>query len=321
MKRAGLASTDDMVWLEGGVFKMGSDAHYPEEAPLHPARVDGFWIDRAPVSNGQFARFVEETGYVTTAEIAPDPKDYPGALPEMCRPASLVFVAPPGPVDLSNVFNWWSYVFDANWRHPQGPGSGIENLMDHPVTHVSHADATAFAQWAGKDLPTEAEWEYAAWGGTENAEFSWGDELEPGGQHRANVWQGAFPWQNTGADGFERTSPIGSFPPNGFGLYDMIGNTWEWTDDWYLTRHASPSPKPCCIPHNPRGGGPGTSHDPADAARIARKVVKGGSHLCAPNYCRRYRPAARHPHPVDTSTSHIGFRCIRRPAPTTSGHG
>lgn len=311
--------TEDMVWLEGGVFKMGSDNHYPEEAPVHLAKVDGFWIDRMPVTNREFAAFVEQTGHVTTAEIAPDPKDYPGALPEMCKAGSLVFVQPPGPVDLSNWYNWWSFMFDADWRRPQGPGSSVEGIMDHPVVHVSHSDALAYARWAGKDLPTEAEWEYAAWGGTEDAEFAWGEELEPNGEHRANVWQGSFPWENSERDGFSRTSPVGSFPPNGFGLFDMIGNTWEWTDDWYIARHSSPTSKPCCIPSNPRGGEEDASHDPNDSARIARKVVKGGSHLCAPNYCRRYRPPARHPHPIDTSTSHIGFRCVRRPGKGGSG--
>jgi sulfatase modifying factor 1 len=293
---------------------MGSDHHYPEEAPRHPVRVDGFWIDRTPVTNRQFADFIEDAGYVTTAEIAPDPKDYPGARPEMCRPGSLVFVQPSGPVDLTNFYNWWSFIFGADWRHPDGPCSSIKAIMDHPVVHVSHADAQAYANWAGEDLPTEAEWEYAAWGGSEDSEFAWGDELEPAGQHRANIWQGKFPWQNSATDGFERTSPVGSFLPNGFGLYDMIGNVWEWTEDWYVERHAAPKAKGCCISNDPRDGRAKHSHDSADNAKIARKVVKGGSHLCAPDYCRRYRPAARQPQPIDTSGSHIGFRCVRRVA-------
>ncbi len=305
-------SLDDMIWLEGGQFRMGSDRHYPEEAPRHPVRVDGFWIDRTPVTNRAFAEFVAATGHVTTAEIAPDPRDYPGALPEMCRAGSLVFSPPDHPVDLTDWRNWWEFCFDADWRHPYGPGSDLDGLQDHPVVHVSHADAEAFASWAGKALPTEAEWEYAAWGGLEDAEYAWGDELEPGGRHAANVWQGQFPWQNQCADGFARTSPVGSFPANGFGLYDMIGNVWEWTRDWYRAAHPAAKDKPCCIPVNPRGGPRSDSHDRCDTVAIPRKVVKGGSHLCAPNYCRRYRPAARHPQPIDTSASHIGFRCIRR---------
>jgi len=303
-----------MIHLPSGLFQMGSDQHYPEEAPRHPVRVESFWIDVNPVTNRDFSDFVEATGHVTAAEIAPDPKDYPGALPEMCRAASLLFVPTLGPVDLRDWSQWWRFEFGADWRHPYGPDSNIDDLMDHPVVHVAYADAAAYAAWAGKILPTEAEWEYAAWGGRENAEFAWGDELEPDGVHQANVWQGAFPWENLGTDGFGRTSPIGAFPPNGFGLYDMIGNVWEWTEDWYRARHPATSDKPCCVPVNPRGGPRSDSHDRCDGAAIPRKVVKGGSHLCAPSYCRRYRPAARHPQPVDTSTSHIGFRCVKRPA-------
>ena len=304
----------DMVWLEGGTFFMGSDDHYPEEAPRHPVRVDGFRIDPRPVTNREFAAFVEATGHVTSAEIAPDPKDYPGALPEMCQAGSLLFVPTMGPVDLADWRNWWDFRFGADWRHPYGPDSDIEGLEDHPVVHVTFDDAEAYAAWAGKSLPTEAEWEYAAWGGREGGEYAWGDELEPGGTHAANVWQGDFPWQNTRGDGWLRTSPVASYPANGFGLYDMIGNVWEWTSDWYRARHPEAKDKPCCIPTNPRGGPRSDSHDRCDGAAIPRKVVKGGSHLCAPNYCRRYRPAARHPQPVDTSASHIGFRCISRQA-------
>ncbi len=303
---------EDMVRLEGGLFQMGSDSHYPEEAPRHPVRVDGFWIDRAPVTNRAFAEFVRKTGHVTTAEIAPDPKDYPGALPEMCRPGSMLFVQPPGPVSLSNHALWWTFSFGTDWRHPHGPGSSLDGLDDHPVVHVSFTDALAYADWAGKQLPTEAEWEYAAWGGRDECEFAWGDALEPEGKPMANVWQGLFPWQNEMKDGYLRTSPVGAFPRNGFGLLDMIGNVWEWTTDWYRARHPDAAAKPCCIPANPRGGARSDSHARGDPAAIPRKVVKGGSHLCAPNYCRRYRPAARHPHAIDTSTSHIGFRCVQR---------
>ena len=307
-----VARTDgEMIWLEGGQFQMGSDRHYPEEAPRHPVKVDGFWIDPTPVTNRQFEEFVKATGHVTTAEIAPDPKDYPGALPELLFPGSLVFSPPNYPVDVSDWSRWWELRLGADWRHPYGPDSNLDGSMDHPVVHVSYADAKAYAAWAGKSLPTEAQWEYAGWGGRDDGEFAWGDELEPGGQHFANVWQGQFPWQNLAADGYERTSPVGSFPANGFGLQDMVGNVWEWTDDWYRARHEAPASKPCCIPANPRGGPRSGSHDGCHPIAIPRKVVKGGSHLCAPNYCQRYRPAARHPHPVDTSTSHIGFRCVR----------
>ena len=303
---------DGMVWVDGGQFQMGSDCHYPEEAPRHAVKVDGFWVDRTPVTNRQFAAFVEATGHATTAEIAPDPMDYPGALPELCFPSSLVFSPPNYPVGVSDWSVWWEFHLGADWRHPYGPASSLDDVMDHPVVHVTHADAKAYAHWAGKNLPTEAQWEFAGWGGREDAEFAWGDELEPGGHHCANVWQGQFPWQNLKADGYDRTSPVGSFPANGFGLHDMIGNVWEWTEDWYRACHEGPANKPCCIPVNPRGAPRSGSHDGCGSTVIPRKVVKGGSHLCAPNYCRRYRPAARHPHPVDTSTSHIGFRCIRK---------
>jgi len=302
-----------MRLVPGGTFRMGSDKHYPEEAPVHRVTVDGFWMDRTPVTNRRFREFVEATGYVTFAEIAPDPKDYPGALPHMLKAGSLVFDPPDHPVDLTHFSNWWSYKFGANWRRPYGKGSSIRGLDDHPVVHISYRDAEAYAGWAGKQLPTEAEWEYAARGGLDQAEFAWGDEFTPGGRHMANTWQGAFPRENLATDGYARTSPVGAFPPNDFGLVDMIGNVWEWTIDWYSTRHTGDAPKACCIPENPRGGIEAGSYDPAEPQiRIPRKVVKGGSHLCAPNYCRRYRPAARHPQPVDTSMSHVGFRCIAR---------
>ena len=304
----------DMVWIEGGVFRMGSDQHYPEEAPAHPVGVDGFWIDRMPVTNVQFRRFVEATGYVTFCERAPDPADYPGAKPELLVPASVVFVAPPVRVDLRDHYQWWRFVPGADWRHPQGPGSDLDGRDDHPVVHVAYTDVEAYARWAGKALPTEAEWEYAARGGGDG-EYAWGDELTPGGRHLANTWQGDFPWHNAAADGFVGTSPAGAFPANGYGLFDMIGNVWEWTTDWYRPRHTEPAPKACCMPRNPRGGAETDSFDPAQPAiRIPRKVMKGGSHLCAPNYCRRYRPAARMAQPIDTSTSHVGFRCVVRAA-------
>jgi formylglycine-generating enzyme required for sulfatase activity len=303
----------DMVWVSGGTFRMGSDRHYPEEAPVHRVSVDGFWMDRTPVTNRQFRAFVKATGHITFAEKVPDPKDYPGALPHMLKAGSLVFSPPDYPVPLNDWSQWWSFTFGAKWRRPYGPGSSIKGLDDHPVVHVAYADAEAYAAWAGKSLPTEAEWEFAARGGLDGAEFAWGDELTPKGRHMANTWQGAFPFQNTKLDGYERTSPVMAYPPNGHGLYDMIGNVWEWTTDWYVPKHPADAAKPCCIPQNPRGGREDQSYDPCQPEiGIPRKVLKGGSHLCAPSYCRRYRPAARHPEPVDTSTSHVGFRCITR---------
>jgi len=306
--------TDGMVWIPGGTFRMGSDSHYPEEAPAHRVRVDGFWIDRAPVTNREFLRFVNATGYVTFAEVKPDPKDYPGALPHMLRAASLVFTPPKHPVDLRDWSQWWEFRFGANWRRPYGPRSSIAGLHDHPVVHIAYRDAEAYAAWAGKELPTEAEWEFAACGGLDGTEFAWGDEFAPDGRQMANTWQGAFPLENLNTDGYERTSPVGVFPANGYGLQDMIGNVWEWTSDWYSPGREADAQKLCCIPENPRGAHQDASYDPCQPEiRIARRVLKGGSHLCAPNYCRRYRPAARHPQPIDTSTSHVGFRCVVRP--------
>lgn len=302
------------VWIPGGVFAMGSDRHYPEEAPVHRVRVDGFWMDRVPVTNAQFSAFVEATDHVTLAERFPRLEDYPGVPAELLRPGSLVFVRPPGPVDLRDIRNWWRYVPGADWRHPYGPNSDLADLDEHPVVHVGYSDAEAYARWAGKALPTEAEWEHAARGGLGGAEYAWGDEFMPCGRTMANTWQGRFPWENLLEDGYERTSPVGVFLPNGFGLYDMIGNVWEWTADWYRPRHSGEAAKACCIPHNPRGGEAPASWDPAEPG-IPRKVLKGGSHLCAPNYCRRYRPAARYPEPVDTTTCHVGFRCVRRCSP------
>ncbi|SEB14271.1 Formylglycine-generating enzyme, required for sulfatase activity, contains SUMF1/FGE domain [Variovorax sp. YR216] len=302
-----------MLWIPGGTFRMGSDHHYPEEKPAHRVTVDGFWMDATPVTNAQFRTFVEATGHVTFCEIPPDPKDYPGALPEMLKAASSVFVAPPGRVSLHDHFQWWQFVAGANWRQPQGAGSSIASKEDHPAVHLAWSDVEAYAKWAGKAIATEAEWEFAARGGLEGAEYAWGSELVPGGVHQANTFQGEFPWQNLAEDGFTGTSPVHSFPANAYGLYDMIGNVWEWTETWYSPRHPDEKLKACCIPVNPRGAPKERSFDPGmPDIPIPRKVMKGGSHLCAPNYCRRYRPAARMPQPVDTSTSHLGFRCIVR---------
>jgi len=304
---------ENMVWIPGGTFRMGSDHHYPEEAPSHRATVDGFWIDATPVTNAQFREFVRETGYITVAEIPPDPAQYPGALPHMLFAGSLVFTPPQRVHSLRDVSQWWTFMKGANWRRPYGPKSNINVLGSHPVVHVAYADALAYAKWVGKELPTEAEWEFAARGGLDDEEYAWGNAFTPGGAHMANTWQGNFPLQNLCEDGFDRTSPVSAFPPNGYGVYDMIGNVWEWTADWWSARHEADAAKPCCIPQNPRGGREEASYDPAQPQiKIPRNVLKGGSHLCAPNYCRRYRPAARHAEPVDTSTSHVGFRCVVR---------
>lgn len=302
---------DTMIEIEGGVFLMGSNDHYPEERPAHKVRVGPFRIDRYPVTNREFSRFVSATGYVTAAERPADPRDYPGADPALLVPSSVVFVQPSHPVDMSNTHNWWHYVSGANWRHPRGPFTQLDGLDDHPVVHVTFADAQAYATWIGKDLPTEAEWEYAARGGQEPTEFAWGDSLTVRGRHQANTWQGEFPWLNLEEDGHRWTSPVGGYPPNGYGLYDMIGNVWEWTSDWYQ-QHDRLQSKACCAIDNPRGGERQRSHDPNDGSAIPRRVMKGGSHLCAPNYCRRYRPAARMAQPIDTSTCHVGFRCVER---------
>ncbi|MGH9836392.1 MAG: formylglycine-generating enzyme family protein [Blastocatellia bacterium] len=301
----------DLAWIPGGTFMMGSNKHYPEEAPAHVATVGGFWMDQYPVTNEQFQRFVEKTGYVTFAERPPKAEDYPGAQPEMLVPGSVVFAQPKWRVDLRNHYNWWSWVTGADWRHPEGPDSSLDGRENHPVVHVAFEDAEAYAAWAGKQLPTEAEWEFAARGGLEGAEFAWGDEFTPQGKIMANTWQGEFPVENLLTDGFERTSPVGYFPPNGYGLYDLAGNVWEWTTDWYQDRHQIL--RPCCGSVTPMGGDREKSYDPATPeVRIPRKVVKGGSFLCASNYCMRYRPAARIPQAIDTSTCHQGFRCIVR---------
>jgi formylglycine-generating enzyme required for sulfatase activity len=268
-------------------------------------------MDRYAVTNAQFRRFVEETGYITVAERPLDSRDYPGALPELLVPGSAVFQKPPQRVDIRDYRNWWAYVPGASWRHPQGPDSSLEGREEHPVVHVAYEDAEAYATWAGKTLPTEAQWERAARGGLEGAVYTWGNEFAPDGKLMANTWQGEFPWQNLRPDGNFGTLPVGSFPPNGYSLYDMAGNVWEWTIDWYQPRHPAEARKPCCIPVNPRGGPKEQSFDPAQPQiRLPRKVLKGGSYLCAPNYCLRYRPAARSPETIDTSTCHTGFRCV-----------
>jgi len=309
-----LSAVGSMVRVPGGTFLMGSDNHYPEEAPTHQVTVSPFWIDATVITNAEFAAFVAETAYVTLAERPLDPALYPGALAEMLKPGGLVFRKARQPVDLKDFHNWWSYVPGACWRHPEGPQSSITGRLHHPVVQISFEDAEAYARWAHKELPTEAEWEFAARGGLEAAEFAWGEEFAPGGKQMANTWQGEFPWQNLCDDGFEGAAPVKSFPPNGYGLYEMTGNVWEWTTDWYRNRHKQPNThKTCCIPVNPRGPSVEHSYDSCSPKiRIPRKVIKGGSFLCAPNYCRRYRPAARHAHMIDTATGHLGFRCVVR---------
>ncbi len=294
----------NMVELPGGTFRMGSDRFYPEERPVRETSVGGFWIDRHPVTVAEFRRFVKATGHVTWAEQPPDAAHYPDADPQLLVAGSLVFRKTDRPVDLRDVRNWWSWTPGADWRHPEGPDSNVGGREVHPVTHVAHADALAYADWAGKSLPTEAEWEYAARGGLDGAVFTWGDEFAPKGRMMANTWQGEFPWQNLRTDGYEGTSPVERFPANGYGLYDMAGNVWEWTDDFF--EPPSAAQRPCCAPRNPRADA-----EP-ESERFPRRVIKGGSHLCAPNYCLRYRPAARQGETIDTTTSHIGFRCVVR---------
>lgn len=311
LRRTAKPIAGNMVWIPGGSYLMGSDKHYPEEAPAHHVAVEGFWMDKYAVTNAQFSRFVEQTAYTTVSERELNPADYPGALPGMLIPGSVVFRQPPHRVDLRNHFNWWTYLPGANWRHPTGPGSSLKGLAKHPVVHIAYEDAEAYARWAGKELPTEAEWEFAARGGLEGAEFTWGDERMPEDRLMANTWQGEFPVENLQTDGYERTSPVGTFPPNGYGLYDMAGNVWEWTTDWWQ-EHKDIS-NSCCASFNPKGGARERSFDPGQPAiRIPRKVLKGGSYLCADNYCFRYRPAARIPQQVDTGTCHQGFRCVIR---------
>jgi sulfatase modifying factor 1 len=308
---AGTAVPSGMCLVPAGSFAMGSARFYPEEAPVRQARVAAFWMDAVPVTNAAFATFVAATGHVTVAELAPRAEDYPGLLPDMACAGSTVFDNTLPGVQDNNPDSWWIYRPGAQWRHPLGPGSCIDGLGAHPVVHVAHADALAYARWAGKQLPTEAEWEFAARSGLDGADYAWGDVLAPGGAMLANYWQGFFPFQNELRDGWARTSPVGSFPANAYGLYDLIGNVWEWTADAWAWPAEAPGGGGCC-------GGTETLQRAALARLTTHKVIKGGSHLCAENYCRRYRPAARHPQAVDTGTSHIGFRCVLRPPPARS---
>jgi sulfatase modifying factor 1 len=288
-----------MIWIPGGTFLMGSNAFYREERPVRRESVQGFWIDAHPVTNAQFRQFVAATGYVTVCERPPDPAMYPDADPKLLVPGSIVFRRPRDPVDLRDYRAWWEYLPGADWRHPEGPHGTIDGRDEHPVVHVAYEDARAYAAWAEKALPSEAEWEFAARGGFDGATYAWGEEFAPNGRVMANTWRGRFPWENLGANGYAGTSPVDAFPPNGYGLYDMIGNVWEWTASVFAAPRTETSGMSCCAKEMPGGG-------------ISRRVVKGGSHLCAPNYCLRYRPAARQEQVTDTSTCHIGFRCVLR---------
>ncbi len=297
-----------MVWVAGAEFRMGSDEHYPEERPAHRRTVPGVWVDHHPVTNQEFGRFVAGTGHVTTAEVAPTLEEFPDASDDQLVPGSLVFTPPGHPVPLHDVRAWWSWVPGAQWRHPDGPGSTVHGREQHPVVHVSHADAAAYAAWAGKELPSEAEWEHAARGGLDGATYAWGEGFTVDGRRMANTWQGEFPHLDLRPPGHGRTSPVGSFPPNGYGLVDVCGNVWEWTGSAFTSDHRASTRAParttpaCCGPA------------PTDRASATQLVIKGGSHLCSPDYCLRYRPAARQPQTADTSTSHLGFRCVLRPA-------
>lgn len=296
-----LEQSGGQVWIEGGSFMMGDDDAYPEEGPAHLVRLDGYWIDTHEVTNGQFARFIDETGYLTVAERVPDPADFPGAPPEMLRPGSVTFT-PPG--EGARITQWWSYTPGANWRHPDGPDSSIAKKAHYPVVHIAFEDAQAYVSWAGRALPTEAQYEFAARSNRDNERYAWGgDEFVPEGEHQANTWQGLFPLQNTQTDGYKGIAPVGCFPPNAYQAYDLIGNVWEWTGNWYAPNH-NPADS-----ENPQGPSPEQSYDWNNAGYPVR-VIKGGSYLCAPSYCKRYRPAARIAQDTGLGTSHIGFRTV-----------
>ena len=288
----------ELVELPGGEFAMGSTSFYPEEAPIHTVTVGAFAIERHPVTNAAFAEFVDDTGYVTVAERPLDPALYPGVAPQDLLPGALIFRPTPGPVNLSDWRQWWDWAPGAYWRRPYGAGSDVAGREDHPVVQIAYPDAAAYATWAGRRLLTEAEWEYAAGAGSVTA-YAWGDEPMVDGRLMANTWQGNFPYRNTGALRWVGSSPVGTFPPNDFGLFDMIGNVWEWTTTLYSERgHVMDAPPSSCCPI------------PAEPDPTVTQVLKGGSHLCAPEYCHRYRPAARSPQSQDSSSTHIGFRCL-----------
>ncbi len=302
-----------MVWIPGGEFWMGSDEpSFPDARPWHRVRVDGFWMDQTEVTNAQFDRFVRETGYVTVAERTPTAAEFPGAPPEMLVAGSCVFLPPAQDVPLDSHYRWWDYVAGANWRHPTGPGSNLDGQGDHPVVHVAYEDALAYCRWAGKRLPTEAEFEFAARGGLDRKPFAWGDEFQPGGRFMANTFQGHFPNENTAEDGFAGPSPVRSFPPNAYGLYDISGNVWEWTSDWYRPDAYATLAAAGEVAVNPKG--PPESFDPAEPG-VPKRVHRGGSFLCHASYCARYQVGGRGKGDITTGTNHLGFRCVKSPTP------
>jgi len=298
---------DGMVWIPGGEFWMGAD-EFPDAQPWHRVYVDGFWMDKTEVTNEQFEKFVKATGYVTIAERTPRPEDFPGAPPENLVAGSVVFAPPDHPVKLNDHFQWWSYIDGANWRHPEGPKSSLKGRGRYPVVHVAYEDARAYAKWAGKRLPTEAEFEFAQRGGLDRKPYSWGDELNPGGKFMANTFQGHFPDKNTVEDGYATAAPVGSFPPNNYGLYDMAGNVWEWTSDWYRPDYYRALVVRGALARNPQG--PVDSFDPSEPG-VKKKVHKGGSFLCTDQYCARYIAGGRGKGEPDTGTNHLGFRLVR----------
>ncbi len=312
-RAANAEETGDMVWIPAGGFTMGGigDNIPSDELPLHDVKIDAFWIDRTEVTNAQFEKFVQATGYVTVAERPLSAKTTPGLLPEFeGKGASLCFRAPKPGEKVDSVYQWWEPVVGANWRHPSGPASDLAGKERHPVVHVSYEDAMAYCQWAGKRLPTEAEWEFASRGGLVAKPFMWGSEFQPEGKWMANTWQGSFPFERKVEDGFDGIAPVGSFPPNGYGLYDMAGNVWEITNDWYrpdtyrtIAEHGDRAAR-----RNPKG--PNDSYDPDEPGAL-KKVTRGGSWMCSDNYCRGYRPSARMKTAVDTGLQNTGFRCVK----------
>lgn len=299
---------EGMVWVPGGTFRMGCDnCEMPDSAPVHLVTVDGFWMDRTPITNAQFEKFVKATGYKTVAERKPDQKDFPGAKAEMLVPGCAVFTPPAQDIPLNNPYAWWRYVPGANWKNPEGPGSSIKGREDHPVVHIAWTDADAYAKWAGKRLPTEAEFEFAARGGLDSKRYSWGDELRPGGKWMSNIYQGRFPSKNTGEDGYTATSPVTAFPPNNFGLYDMAGNVWQWCSDWYRPDYFQKLASQGVV-KNPKG--PADSFDPQEPG-VPKRVQKSGSFLCSDQYCMRYLVGSRGKGAIDSGASNVGFRTVK----------